>query len=163
MTRYQYTRDMLVGLSAILIALFFLSAAPFQITGRSDDYGISGRTLPVLIAGVLLVLGAYLFVRNLIHSRRAAPRAERPEAKRDRRHRFGRAALYIGAIAVYIVGFSYVDYILSTILMVAFGMWLSGFRNRIAFMCIALIMPVLIYYVFSVVMEIPLPESVFGI
>lgn len=48
-------------------------------------------------------------------------------------------------------------------LMVAFGMWLSGFRNRIAFACIALVMPALIYYVFSVIMEIPLPESVFGI
>ena len=68
-----------------------------------------------------------------------------------------------GAIAVYIVGFSFVDYILSSMLMVAFGMWLSGFRNRIAFACIALVMPALIYYVFSVIMEIPLPESVFGI
>ena len=69
----------------------------------------------------------------------------------------------MGAIAVYIVGFSFVDYILSSMLMVAFGMWLSGFRNRIAFACIALVMPALIYYVFSVIMEIPLPESVFGI
>ena len=117
----------------------------------------------MLVAGALLVLGAYLFFRNLIHIRRALPRAENPGQKHDRRSRFGRAALYMGAIAVYIVGFSFVDYILSSMLMVAFGMWLSGFRNRIAFACIALVMPALIYYVFSVIMEIPLPESVFGI
>ena len=60
MTRYQYTRDICVGLAAILIALFFLAVTPFQVTARSDDYGISGRTLPVLVAGALLVLGAYL-------------------------------------------------------------------------------------------------------
>lgn len=46
MTRYQYTRDICVGLAAILIALFFLAVTPFQVTARSDDYGISGRTLP---------------------------------------------------------------------------------------------------------------------
>ena len=113
MTRYQYTRDICVGLAAILIALFFLAVTPFQVTARSDDYGISGRTLPVLVAGALLVLGAYLFFRNLIHIRRALPRAENPGQKHDRRSRFGRAALYMGAIAVYIVGFSFVDYILS--------------------------------------------------
>ena len=163
MTRYQYTRDICVGLAAILIALFFLAVTPFQVTARSDDYGISGRTLPVLVAGALLVLGAYLFFRNLIHIRRALPRAESPGQKHDRRSRVGRAALYMGAIAVYIVGFAFVDYILSSMLMVVFGMWLSGFRNRIAFACIALVMPALIYYVFSVIMEIPLPESVFGI
>ena len=103
MTRYQYTRDICVGLAAILIALFFLAVTPFQVTARSDDYGISGRTLPVLVAGALLVLGAYLFFRNLIHIRRALPRAENPGQKHDRRSRLGRAALYMGAIAVYIV------------------------------------------------------------
>lgn len=161
--RYQHTRDMCVGLAALLVALFFLAATPFQVSPRSDDYGISGRTLPVLVAGALLGLGLYLLIRNLIRIRRATPRMEAPEKKADRRRRFGRAMLYMASIAVYIAGFSYVDYLLSSMLMVAFGMWLSGFRNRISFACIVAIMPALIYYVFSVVMEIPLPESVFGI
>lgn len=163
MTRYQYARDMCVGLAALLVAVFFLAATPFQVSPRSDDYGITGRTMPVLVAGMLLALGAMLFLRNLLSLRRAAPRAEPPEKKADRRRRFGRALLYTAAIAVYIAGFSFVDYILSSTAMVAFGMWMSGFRNRMAFVCIAAVMPSLIYYIFSVVMEIPLPESVFGL
>ena len=163
MTAYHSTRDLCVGLAAVLIAVFFLAATPFQVSPRSDDYGITGRTLPVLVAAALLALGVYLSVRNLLRLRRAAPRVEQADKKRDRRRRFGRAVLYMAAIAVYIVGFSFVDYILSTTAMVAFGMWLSGFRNRVAFACIVAVIPSLIYCVFAVVMEIPLPESVFGI
>lgn len=163
MTRRQYIRDLWVGLTAMAVAVFFLAATPSQVSPRSDAYGISGQTLPMLVAGILIVMGVVVFFKNLFYMRHVAAQEETPPCKAERRHRFRRVVIYTGAIAVYIVGFSCVDYILSSTLMVAFGMWFSGFRNRAAFACIACFVPVLIWYVFTVVMEIPIPESIFGI
>lgn len=164
MTRFQHTRDMYVGIAAMCIALFFLVSTVYQVSPRSDSYGISGRTQPSLVAVSLLALGLYLYVRNLILRRRlhrhdAATTATLP----NRKKRFTRVAVYAMGMAVYIIGFSYVDYILSSLLMLIFGMWLSGFRHRPAFVCIAVLVPVLVYCIFSKVMDIPLPESIFGL
>lgn len=156
MTRSECRRDFWIGVVTIVATLAYLGLIPFQVHPDTDGYdNISGRTLPYLVGGALLVLGAALAVT----SHRKARRVLADGATGFSRDAARRVLVYVALITLYALGIAWIGYVVSTAAALAFAMWFSGARNRVAMVVVTLVTPPLLYWFFHVLMQIPLPEA----
>ena len=152
-------KELLTGLTVVLIGVLYWLAALYQVDGIPDAYGISSRTLPSIVSSVLVLLGLLLAVEGYKRWR-CSPTIAVEQAKVRVATRKGvRVLIYIGAIALYLLGIHYISFILSTGLMLLFSMLFCGQRNRIVLIVCTLLAPLCIYLVFAKIMMIPLPVT----
>lgn len=148
--------DLAVGLIALLLGLAYLGAIPSQVSPETDGAaGVSGRTLPYLIGGILALLGAALTAKSLWRRTAAFKRSRDPGS----RERALRATQMVGIVAGYWLGVTTVGYVIASAVALLVAMRFSGARTWWTLLLVASIVPPLMYWFFHVVMQIPLPEA----
>lgn len=156
MTRSECKRDMYIGIAFVLIGLCYILITPYQVSDESDGFeNITGRSFPYLIGGVLSLLGGCLAARSMkrvSHAHDGTPIRIDPDKLR-------RVVTYSLAMIAYALLFTFIGYISSTLIALVFAMWFSGAKFNIAFICVAIIFPPLLYYLFHILMQIPLPDA----
>lgn len=156
MKRNECVRDMWIGVVTLLFAVVYLWFSESQVSPDGDGYdNITGRTFPYIIGGFLGFLGVGGIIRNLRRLRTAGPSDEGVLGG----ERAKRVLIYTGAIIAYALGIEYLGYMVSTYIMLAFGMWFSGARLGTAFYVTALVTPPALYFFFTSLMQIPMPRA----
>ena len=152
-------RDFLIGLGTVLLAGLYLALIPYQVQSDSDGYDfVSGRTLPFMVGGLLLITGTALTITSLRTMNRTSPHEQAPSPE-PTRHRYKRVAILTALAVLYILGLTYIGYIVSTILALAAAMVFSGERRKRLVVIISILTSVLLYYFFHKLMQVPLPDT----
>jgi hypothetical protein len=156
---------LLARLDVIVPALICLGSAVLAITmpklvisggiviGRSYAT-MSPSMIPRLIFGVLAVVAAVATVSAFQRLRQSSTVSPGDEAER-----FGRVAVIAVVVLFYALTVNWLGFILSTTIVAAVISYYLGLRNPLAFVPGAVILPVLIRFVFERLLLISLPRS----
>ena len=152
-------RDFLIGMGTVLLAGLYLALIPYQVQPDSDGYDfVSGRTLPFMVGGFLLITGLALTIKSLRTMHRTSSYEQAPSHESPG-HRYKRVAMLTTLAVLYTLGLTYMGYIVSTILALAAAMVFSGERRKRLVVIISILTSVLLYYFFHKLMQVPLPDT----
>lgn len=150
-------RECIIGACVLGIAIIYGILIPFQASGYTEGNSISGRVLPVAIAALLGLLGASHAYNNWKLFRKLPPDAtEQPPLNRIF---VKRVILYLLASCAYVAGIEYIGFIVSSLIIIPCYILLSGGRNMKALVITSLATPLVLYAIFTVIMEIYLPDG----
>ena len=151
-------RDFLIGLGTALLAGAYLLLIPYQVQSDSDGYDfVSGRTLPFLVGGFLLLTGVCLAATSLGGMARQTSGDPARDASVLTRHK--RVFMLAVITVLYTLGITYIGYILSTVVVLVVTMFFSGERRKYILLAVSIVTSVVLYYFFHVLMRVPLPHT----
>lgn len=136
------------GILLLLSAIGFLMAGQF---GNGQAYGPD--FFPKLILTLLAISAALLIVGGAL---RLKKEKSVPHIQFDR-SAVGRIVLFIALLITYILLFFWVGFIISTILFLLAAQWIFGLRKVVLLAGVAVILPILLYFIFTMAFKIPLP------
>lgn len=163
MEKRQVTRYFWIGAFALCLGVVYGVCIPFQAQPYGEGFGISGQTLPKLIASALILCGVLMMynARKDLQRIKANPAAEeKPAAPLFSSSDIKRIGVYVVLLMVYLTVVPYLGFIVGTVPTLAAAMWLSGARNRAAIAGVSLISPPILYFAFAKLMEVPLPSGI---
>lgn len=161
MNRASVKRDFITGLCVIGLGMLYGIITPFQTSSYVEGTGVSGRALPLGIAVLLAVLGAALAARSARLLRRLPPEQgpdQSGSTSADTAY-VRRVLLYLLTSALYVAGIEYIGFIVSSFAAIPCLIVLSGGRSKAAIAITAVAAPLLLYAVFTLAMEVYLPEG----
>lgn len=156
MTRRQATNDMLTGLGAVVLSVAYYFAIPYCVSGYSEGHNISGRTIPYLVAGGMALIGVCLTARSALQRARLSDAASSPAFPPGV---LRRTLLYVLLIVAYILGLTYVGFIVSTSLALFGAMHLTGARRYPLMAAISVVTGGVLYALFTLCMEVYFPAG----
>jgi putative tricarboxylic transport membrane protein len=125
----------------------------WQLPHRTSITTMAGpRTFPVVILIVLVIFSGLLAVVEFKKIRAGAVESfgfEKGDLKS--------ILMIVIAAFLYLMVLNTVGYIVSTASLIAVLFWLFGFRNKVVFVVLVVTFPFLLFFVFQIIMKIPLP------
>ena len=150
-------RDLYFGIATLVFSIFYGISTVYTV--KVSNYSLdSGRTFPYIITGVLLCL-AILHIANCILTIRKIPKDKRVYVYLMNKHQFLRLVLYLGALAIYVLGFMYVGYIVSTAIYLVFLLLFMKAKNKLAVILLTAITPFVLWLFFTAVLKVQFPET----
>ena len=158
----QHQINLICGLAALAIGISYGLCIPLQVSDFSEGYNISGRTLPYILAIIMILCGAALTVSAL------RTRAKQPVSTKQHEKDFKstswkahvRVVLYVLLVAGYVLGLSHIGLITSTFVVLLLAMFLSGAKKPVLSVLISAVVSVSLYCFFTLLMEVYFPEGV---
>lgn len=135
-------------LGVLLITLII----PWQIAKVQTDWYNSPRFFPYAVSGLMVVLGALLFVSGV-----RKKKLEDQEIYSFTKKGVLSVVVTLGVIAIYVVLLSFLPYIPCTIAALGAMMWFFGLRDLRKLIPIAVLLPLLIYFGFTELLKLKLP------
>lgn len=136
------------GILLLLSVAGYLMAGQF---GNGNPYGpdFFPKLILILLAltSALLVVGAVLKLKK---------DSDSPAIRIDR-STVGKILLFVGVLIAYILLFFVAGFIVSTILFLLVAQWIFGVRKLALLGTVSVIVPVVLYFVFTTAFKIPLP------
>jgi len=136
---------------AVFSLLLYCVIIPAEITDVRG-MGVSPRFMPEVVGILLFVLAVMLFISGY---RKRNQQGQKVFTLSELEAKLVIKSLLL--VAVYIVVFDLVGYIISTILALGLLMYMYGQRKRKVLISISLVLPVLIYLFFTKVLHMVLP------
>lgn len=141
-------RDISTGFILIAFAIFgYITANNFS--DPSVSYG--SDFFPKLILILLAILSLVLCVKGILNIKN-----DKSNSSFDKRV-FFRIALFMTLLIVYINLFLVTGFIVSSIVFLIIAQYLFGLRKWLKLVLVSVIMPLILYYLFTVLFNIPLP------
>ena len=152
-------RECMIGLCVLVMAIIYGIITPFQASSYTEGNSISGRALPLFIAMLLGFLGTLHSYSNwkLFQSLPADETVQEPLSPLF----IKRVVLYLLASCVYVAGIEYIGFIVTSFAVLPCLILLSGGRNKKALIATTVITPLVLYGIFTLIMEIYLPDGLF--
>lgn len=143
-------RDISTGLVLIVFSIFaYLVANDFS---EGESLGSFGPGFfPKIILILLAIFSLGLLIKGILNLKTEKTKIQFNSKK------VIRVATYIVVLIIYINLFFVTGFIISTILFLIVGQYLFGMRNWIKLIAIAVIIPIILYYFFTGLFNIPLP------
>lgn len=141
--------DTITGVVFLLFALYWntlINGLPAKT--RLARYGAA--FFPRIIVFGIIIISIILIIRDL------GSRSKKDEFSLNKRGAL-KVLLLIIAITIYSLIMTTLGYILSTIIVLAFVLWLFGLRNKLVLILISISFSVMINYFFQVLLQLPLP------
>lgn len=153
-----HEKNLAVGLLALAVGLAYALCIPYEVSDYSEGHNVSGRTLPAILAVLLMLAGAGLSVRSWLARKRNLPAAgaETPPMSPAARRR---VAAYACLVAGYTLGLTYVGFIVSTAAAMWLSMRLSGAGRPVLTAGISIAGAVFLYVFFTLVMDVYFPSG----
>ena len=133
-----------------LVLLFVL--IPSQVK-EVKGFGVSPRVFPIILSMILLVLSLSLFWRG--HSNKATDKDTNEYEISAKETKL--VLLTVLLIGAYIVMLEYLGYLITTVVVLGFLMYMYGQKNIKSIVITSLVIPLTIYYFFTKLMQIRLP------
>ncbi|MCG3088263.1 tripartite tricarboxylate transporter TctB family protein [Sporosarcina cyprini] len=146
-------RKEIVDISAGGILLLF-SVAGFLMAnqlGNGQPYGPD--FFPKLILALLAIASVFLVTGAAFRMRQEAG----PSPTQFDRAAIGKILALIVVLIAYILLFSVTGFIISTILFLLVAQWIFGIRKILLLGTVSIVVPVVLYIVFTMAFKIPLP------
>lgn len=153
----EIKRDLYIGFASMAFSIFY-GISTILTVKSSSNITDSGRTFPYIITGLLFIISLTL-VLNGIKKINKVPCNQRTYMKLMQNDQAVRIIIYVIALSLYIFGFIYVGYIVSTTLYLVFLLSFMKAENKIVKYLIVLIMPVLLWLFFTIILEVQFPET----
>lgn len=143
-------RDISTGFTLILFSIAgYLVANEF---GGGEKLGSFGPSFfPKLVLILLAILSISLLIKGIV-----SLKTDKTKIKFNAR-KVIRVIIYIILLIIYINLFFITGFIISTIFFLIIGQYLFGTRNWFKIIGISIITPIILYYFFTVLFNIPLP------
>lgn len=136
------------GILLLLSAIGFLMAGQF---GNGQAYGPD--FFPKLILTLLAISAAMLIVGGVLRLKKEKSVSH---IQWDR-SAVRKIILFIVLLITYILLFFWVGFIISTILFLFAAQWIFGLRKVVLLAGVAVILPIILYFIFTMAFKIPLP------
>lgn len=141
--------DTIIGVVFLLFALYWntlINGLPAKV--RLTRYGAA--FFPRIIVFGIIIISIVLIIRDF---------GNRSEKNKFNLNKCGalKVLLLVTAIIIYSLIMPIVGYMLSTIIVLAFALWLFGLRNKLVLILVSVSFPVMINYFFQVLLRLPLP------
>lgn len=150
-------RECIIGVCVLGIAIIYGTLIPFQASGYTEGNSISGRALPLAIAALLGLLGTLHGYNNWKLFLKLPPdTTEQPSINKNFARR---VVLYMLASCAYVAGIEYIGFIVSSLVIIPCYILLSGGRSMKPLVITSLATPLILYVIFTVIMEIYLPDG----
>jgi hypothetical protein len=166
--------NLVLSVITIIFSLFFLYHAT-QLPPSRSAASLGPAFWPTAVLIVMLVMGVILLIRTIRHMRQSdavadpSPAAELEELgvhvpveeevtpPQALRHRHW---VMVALLAVYVLVMNYAGFLVSTILYLAASAWVLGLRRVVPLTLTSVISTVVIVYLFSSILSVPLPRGV---
>ncbi|MDX9828264.1 MAG: tripartite tricarboxylate transporter TctB family protein [Spirochaetia bacterium] len=144
------------------IGIMALSVAVFFIAGKMPDarIGIGPGEYPMVVAGVLFVLGLALSLQNMPWKSKAGYPAKDSGGKPISLQMIKRPFFMAIVVFAYIRGMFYLGFLLLTPLFLFFAIWFFGYRRYLKGVAISLVTTAIIYVVFYYGFQVLLPRFI---
>lgn len=154
-TYYKIKLDLWFGIATILFSLVF-AVSILSIEVVIQGSAVTGRTFPWLVACFTFILGLSLTASS--YKELQGFRGE-PGGNVYNKQQLNKIALYLALICLYVLGISFIGYMVSTAIFVAALLIFFGYRKKVIFLSLVLLLPVLMWYAFSQLIEVQFPEA----
>jgi hypothetical protein len=144
------------------IGIMALSVAVFFIAGKMPDakIGIGPGEYPMVVAGVLFILGLVLSLQNIPWKAKAGYAAKDSGGKPISLQMVIRPFLIAIVVFAYIRGMFYLGFLLLTPFFLFFAIWFFGYKRYLKAAAISLITTAVIYVVFYYGFQVLLPRFI---
>lgn len=150
-------RDLVFGICTLCFTIFFGVSSIFTISTDGQD-GITGQTFPFIITFILLAL-SFILLYKTVKSLKTIPEDQRVYTKAVTSYETMRILQFITALVLYVVGFIYIGFIVSTMAFLAYMMYFMHAPNKKIAGAIVIIAPLVLWYFFTKLMEVSFPEA----
>ena len=138
--------------SGLILAFLII---PTQIKDVDVEWYNSPRLFPWIISGLFVVLGAALFFSGRKKAR-TMPDSEQ-EVYSLPWEKAKMVLLFLLIIVLYVISMEFLPYIPCTIVALAVMMLVAGQRSWIKLGAVSIILPIVIYYSFTMLLKLRLP------
>ena len=166
MTRLQM-HDLFIGILLILAGLlimFILIPNGISAPNDLDILALSPRFWPRIITGCLIFCGVIITLQGFIEVKNRDP-ADADQKPFDFNGLFsmemGRAALTIGFLLIYYWSINHIGIVAASLLAIILFTFYGGEKRIGYILSIAIILPIALYYFFTLVANVPLPLGFF--
>lgn len=158
----KYQGNFICGITALGIGIAYGLSIPHQVSDFSEGYNISGRTLPYILALVMVACGLALTVISLVQRHRFSKMYEGVPTPPNPVSWGGhfRVILYVLLVILYTLGLCHVGFIVSTVIATIFAMLLSGAKNHIITIALSAAFALLLYAFFTLLMDVYFPGGI---
>jgi len=139
----------ILGLFSLVLYFFII---PTEIVFVKQQMGVSPQYFPNLLAALLFVLSIALAVNGYRNRNKKIQREYELVWKQSRL-----VFITLGVIALQIIGFDTVGYLIPAILAIAASMYIYGHRNYITIGVVSVLLPVAIRLFFEKTLQVYLP------
>jgi hypothetical protein len=153
----EIKRDLYIGIASMAFSIFY-GISTILTVKSSINITDSGRIFPYIITALLFIISAMLILDG-IKKINKIPCDQRTYMKLMKSDQALRIIIYVIALSLYIFGFIYVGYIVSTTLYLAFLLSFMNAKNKIAKYLIMLIAPAFLWFFFTIILEVQFPET----
>lgn len=150
-------RDFWFGVATIIFSVVMFFSIRISIAEESMS-GISGRIFPYIIDFFLLILGIGLCLDSKKHLFQCGD-SECVSAGAYDRLQLLNLFLYIIMVALYILGVTYIGFMVSSAVFIAVLLWFYGVRNPLSFILMTAFWPLFLWWVFHILIEVQFPSS----
>lgn len=134
--------------------LLLLSVAGYLMAGQFGNENPYGPDFfPKLILTLLAITSALLVVGAVLKLKK---NSESSPIQIDR-STVGKILLLVGVLIAYILLFFVAGFIVSTILFLLVAQWIFGVRKLVLLGTVSVVLPIVLYFVFTIAFKIPLP------
>lgn len=149
-----------LGLLAIAVAAVYWLLIPYAVQLEHAAMGITGRFFPRMAAFIVGISGALLFLRALVVGKRRSEQSEPEETNAPLDPKaLRRVAPYLIVTIAYVALIDIAGYLTTTVLALAFLLWLAGERRIWLVVLTAVVVSAGLYILFQYVMQVPLPAG----
>jgi len=145
----QVWGGVILGLFSILLFFFII---PREIVFAKQQLGVSPQYFPNLLAGILFILSVALGIDGYRGRNKKNQKSFDITWKETRL-----VAITLGVIALQIVGFDTIGYLVPAMLAIATLMFMYGHKNYITIVAVSILLPVAIQLFFVKTLQVYLP------
>lgn len=153
----ELKRDFWFGVATIAFSIFLFFSIRFFVSDSAFT-GISGRMFPYVIDAFFLILGTALCLDSksrLSH----CENGECIEFNNLSKKQICDILTWIVMVCLYILGISYIGFMVSTFAVLAASLWFLGLRKPVPFIIMVAICPPLLWWVFHKLVEVQFPDA----
>lgn len=169
----MYKKDIGIGLAGITLALsgiFYLIPRFIVVPQQLDSLALSPAFWPNIIMGILLLTSAVILIQGLVarYRQRRSPvqTTAQPAAESTDTYPLDgpRTVILSAAVGIFFSYYWLIDHLgilLSSVLALLALMGLGGERHLKVLLPLAIVLPVVLYYFFTRVAHVYLPQGIF--
>ena len=149
------TKDAIGSIGIFSLAAIYLGEAVKLPLGNAQAPDIG--YVPVVVAGLLMILSGYSFVRAVPAWRKASPGGEeKPSVKGN----YAGVAAVTGALLLYPLPFASIGFLLPSAILTFICLRVMSYRTAAASAVAAVLINVVLYVVFSVWLGVSFPDEI---
>ena len=158
MTYSTLRRDLYFGIATLGFSCFFILSIFFTVDNESAISGVSSRTFPYIIAASMSLLSLSLILSR-VHALKKIEKSEREYIPLMDRKEIIRTIYFICSLVIYVLGFVYLGYFLSTTAYILFWFYFMGAKNKLAVWIMTFVAPGAFWFFFVKILGVQFPET----